>query len=147
MTAPSPDIPALHEQHVIIVSTVKAKEAIGIQLKHEQVKQLNDKYVERHHKRYETYVGAKTTETLTESFLMLATKVVGAFVRLKDAEALQNELKYDYIITKELSAVVGGLALRCGQIFAVANAVLITTNHIDFSAEQQKPEQSSATAE
>jgi len=32
-------------------------------------------------------------------------------------------------------------------MLAVTNAVLITTNHIDFSAEQQKPEQSSATAE
>ena len=63
-------------------------------------------------------------------------------MRLKDGVALQNKLKNDYIITKELSAVAGGLALRCGRMLAVANAVLITTNHIDFSAEQQKPEQS-----
>jgi len=79
-------------------------------------------------------VGAKTTESLIESFLMLATKAVGAFVRLKDADALQNELKNDYIITKELSAVAGGLALRCGRLLAVTNAVLITTKHIDFSS-------------
>jgi len=77
----------------------------------------------------------------------VATKAVGAFVRLKDGVALQNKLKNDYIITKELSAVAGGLALRCGRMLAVANAVLITINHIDFSAEQQKPEQSSTTAE
>jgi len=32
-------------------------------------------------------------------------------------------------------------------MLAVARAVLITTKHIDFSAEQQKPEQSSTTAE
>ena len=63
-------------------------------------------------------------------------------MRLKNGVALQNKLKNDYIITKELSAVAGGLALRCGRMLAVANAVLITTNHIDFSAEQQKPEQS-----
>ena len=55
----------------------------------------------RHYKRYETYVGAKTTETLIESFLSLSTKALGMFVRLKDVGALQNELKNDYIITKE----------------------------------------------
>ena len=65
-------------------------------------------------------MGAKTTETLIESFLSLATKAVGMFARLKDAEALQNELKNDFIIAKELSAVAGGLALRCGRLLAVA---------------------------
>jgi len=102
------------------------------------VKRLGVKNVEKDYKRYETYVGAKTTGT---------TKAVGTFVRLKDAGVLQNELKNDYIIVKELSKELGGLALRCGRMLAVAKAVLITTKHIDFSAEQQKPEQSSTTAE
>ena len=103
--------------------------------------------MEKHYKWGETYVGDKTTETLIESFLMLVMKAVGTFARFKDGAALQNELKNDYIITKELSAVAGCLALRCGRMLAVANAVLITIKHIDFSAEQQKPEQPSATAE
>jgi hypothetical protein len=87
---PGPDIPALREQLAILVSTGKSKEAIGVQLTHEQVKRLDAKDVEKHYKRYETYVGAKTTETLIESFLSLATKAVGMFARVKDAEALQN---------------------------------------------------------
>ena len=62
-------------------------------LTHEQVRRLEDKDVTRHYKRYETYVGAKTTETLIESFLSLSTKAIGMVVRLKDAEALKNELK------------------------------------------------------
>ena len=56
-------------------------------------------------------------------------------VRLKDTEALQNELKNDYIITKELSNISGNLALRCGRLLAVANAFLITAKHVDFSTE------------
>ena len=55
-------------------------------------------------------------------------------VRLKDTEALQNELKNDYIITKELS----NLALRCGRLLAVANVFLITAKHVDFSAEEPR---------
>ncbi len=135
--APGPNIPALREQLAILVSTGKCKEAIGTQLSHDQVKRLSDKEVMRAHKRYETYVGAKTTETLIDSFLSFATKALGVVVRLKDADALHAELKNDYIITKELSSLSGGLALRCGRMLAVANAFLITVKHVDFSNAEQ----------
>ena len=134
--APGPDIPALREQLAILFSTGKCKEAIGVNLTDEQVKRLEDKDVMRHYKRYETYVGAKTTKTQIKSFLLLGTKVLGMVVRLKDSEALQNELKNYYIITKELPALSGGLALRCGRMLAVANVVLITAKHVDFSSDE-----------
>ena len=135
--APGPNIPELREQLAILVSTGKCKEAIGTQLTHDQVKRLSDKEVMSAHKRYETYVGAKTTETLIDSFLSFATKAIGVVVRLKDADALHAELKNDYIITKELSSLSGGLALRCGRMLAVANAFLITAKHVDFSNAEQ----------
>ena len=131
-----PDIPALREQLAILVSTGKCKEAIGVNLTHEQVRRLEDKDVIKHCKRYEAHVGARTTETLIDSFLLFSTKAINLVVKLKDAEALQNELKNDYIITKELSNLSGNLALRCGQMLAVANAFLITAKHVDFSAER-----------
>jgi len=53
-TAPGPDIPALREQLAVLVSTGKAKEAIGVELTHEQVKRLSDKEVKKYTKRYET---------------------------------------------------------------------------------------------
>ena len=133
LPAPGPDIPALREQLAILVSTGKCKEAIGVNLTHEQVRRLEDKDVMKHYKRYETYVGAKTTETLIDSFLSFSRKVLSWVVRLKDAEALQNELKNDYIITKELSALSGELALKCGRLLAVANAFLISAKHVDFN--------------
>ena len=133
--APAADIPALREQLAILVSTGKCKEAMGLNLTHEQVRRLDDKEVMKHYKKYETYVGAKTTETLIESFLSFSTKALGLLVRLKDTETLQNELKNDYIITKELSNLSGNIALRCGRLLAFANAFLITAKHVDFSAE------------
>ena len=57
LTAPGPDIPALREELAVMVSTGKAKEAIGVQLTQEQVKRLSDKDVEKYIKRYETNVG------------------------------------------------------------------------------------------
>ena len=75
-----PDIPALHEELAILVSTGKAEEAISVPLTQEQVKRLEPKDVEKYYKRYETYVGAKTTETLVGSFVSFSTRTVAAFV-------------------------------------------------------------------
>ena len=132
------DIPALREQLAILVSTGKCKEAIGVNFTQEQVKRLEDKDVMKYCKRYDAYVGAKTIETLIESFLSFSTKALSLVVKLKDTEALQNELKNDYIITKELSNLSGNIALRCGRLLAVANAFLITAKHVDFSAEEPR---------
>ena len=135
---PDPDIPAHREQLAILVSTGKCKESIGVNLTHDQVKRLDDKEVIRYYKRYETYVGTKTTETLINSFLSFSTKALSLAVKIKDDDAMQNELKNDYIITKEMSTLSGGLALRCGRLLGVANAFLITAKHIDFT-EQLHP--------
>ena len=81
---PATNIPELREQLAILVSTGKCKEAIGVNLTHEQVRRLDEKEVMKHYKRYETYVGAKTTETLIDSFLSFSTKALGLVVKLKD---------------------------------------------------------------
>ena len=134
---PGPDIPAHREQLAILVSTGKCKEASGVNLSHHQVKQLDNKDVIKYYKRYETYVCAKTTETLIDSFLSFSTKALGWVVKIKDADALHNELKNDYIITKEMSTLSGGLALKCGRLLAIANAFLITAKHVDFAEHLQ----------
>ena len=90
LTAPGPDIPALREQLAVLVSTGKAKDAIGVQLTHEQVKRLSDKDVEKYAKRYETYVGAKTTDSLIDSCIFLVTKVVGMAVNIKARRRLSK---------------------------------------------------------
>ena len=55
LPAPGPDIPALRKQFEILVSTGKCKEAIGVNLTHDQVRRLEDKDVMRHYKKYERH--------------------------------------------------------------------------------------------
>ena len=131
--APSTNIPALREQLAVLVSTGRCKEAIGASLTQDQVKRLDEKEVIKYYKRYETYVGSKTTDSLIDNFLSLAIKGVGMIVKIDDANALKNELKSDFIITKEMSQFCGGLALRFGSALAVVNAAAITAKHVDFS--------------
>jgi len=150
--AAGPDILALREKLAVLVSSGKAKEAIGVQLTHEQVKRLSDKEVERYAKRYTTYVGSKTTESFIDSCIFLVTKVVGMAVKIKDIDAYQEELRNDYILNNELSILAGNLALKCGRFLAAANAALITTKHIDFDSPfqtkaEEVPQQPSPTVE
>ena len=110
-----------------------------MQLTHDQVKRLSDKDVQKYSKRYEAYIGNKTTEALVDSFIMLYSKAVGKLVSIDDVKALQEELNKDYIITQELSTLVGGLALRFGRFLALANTALITAKHIMFETPPTPP--------
>ena len=119
----------------ILVSTEKSKEAIGVQLTHEQVKRLPDNDLQKYSKRFEAYFGNKTTESLIDSFIMLYSKGVEMVVSIDDVKKLQEELNKDYIINQELSTLAGGLALRFGRFLALANTALITAKHIKFEKE------------
>ena len=127
--------PAQREKLAILVSTGKSKEAIGMQLTHDQVKRLTYKDVQKYSKRYESYIGNKTTKALVDSALMLLTKGVGMVVQVDDVKELQKELRNDYIINQGLSTLAGCLALRFVRFLALANADLITTKHMKFEKE------------
>jgi len=146
--APTINIPAHREQLAMLVSTRRCKEAIGKSLTQEQVKGLSEKEVITYYKRYETFVGSKTTDSMIDNFLSLAIKGVGMVVKIDDANALKNELKGDFIINKEMCQFCGGLALRFGSALALVNAAAITAKHVDFDqVTEQITEQSAVITE
>lgn len=110
------------------------KEVLGSQLSHEQVKGLTDDEVEKFYKRYEAYIGSKTTETLLQRIFMLASKAIGMVVKVDDVEALQK----DFVINSTFSSVAGNMTLRSGRLLAFGNAALITAKHINFEKEPAK---------
>ena len=68
------NIPAQREKLAVLILTGRSTEAIGVQLTHDQVKRLSDKDVQKYSKRYEAYIGNKTTESLIGSLIMLYSK-------------------------------------------------------------------------
>jgi len=146
--APSINIPALCEELAVLVSTGRCKEAVGVSLSQEQVKRLDDKEVMKYYKRYETYIGAKTTDSLIDSALSLTIKFVGSVLKINDEDALKNRLKNDFLVYKQMSHFFGKLAMNYSNALAVTSAVLITTNHVDFGVSaQQITEQSPVITE
>ena len=79
--------------------------------------------MEEFYKRYEAYVGSKTTKT------------VDMVVEVNDVEALQKELQKEFVLNSTLSSVAGNMALGCDLLLPVANAALITDKHIGFEKE------------
>ena len=137
---PANNVPELFQKLAVLVSTSKTKEALGVQLCQEQVKCLTDKEVEEFYKRYEAYVSSKTTNTLIQSFLMLASKAIGMVVKVNDVQASKKDLQKEFVINSMLSSVAGNIALHCGCLVPVANAALITANNIAFEKEpEQEP--------
>ena len=137
VTPAANDISTKREKLAVLVSTGKAKEAIGVQLTQDQVKRLSDKEVEKYNKRQEAYIGSKTTESLIDSFLMLFIKGLGMVVKIDNVEKLQQDLQNDFIINHELSSLSGGVALSCGCWLALANAALITAKHVQLETEPE----------
>ena len=110
-----------------------------MQLTHDQVKRLSNKDVQKYSKRYEAYIGNKTTESLIDSAMMLYSMGIGMVVSIDDVKKLQEELNNDYIINQELSSLAGGLALRFGRFLALANTALITAKHVKFETPPTPP--------
>ena len=116
--APGNDIPAKREKLAVLVSTGKAKEAVGVQLTHDQVKRLSDKEVEKYHKRQEAYIGSKTTESLIDSFLMLISKGLGLVVKIDDVDKLHHQPR---------ALLAGGW--RCFELWALAGPGQCSPHH------------------
>lgn len=77
VSLPGNNIPEQCGKLAVLVSMDQCKEAIGTRVTHDQVKRLTYKDVENYYKRYEACADSKTTESLTQSFFMLASKVIG----------------------------------------------------------------------
>lgn len=121
---PANNIPEQCKKLAVLVSTDKTKRCSA----------PNFDEVEKFYKRYEAYIGSKTTETLLQRIFMLASKAIGMVVKVDDVEALQK----DFVINSTFSSVAGNMALRSGRLLAFGNAALITAKHINFEKEPAK---------
>ena len=59
-------------------------------------------------------------------------------MKIKDADALKNELKNDNIISNEVATMYGWFSLKYGRLVALANSVLIAAYNVDFTADEQR---------
>ena len=111
------------------------------------VKKLSERDVEKYFNRYQSVMGKKINGGLIDSSLQLVSKAISYLVPVDDIEALCNDLKNDDLVNRELSSIVGLLALKSGRLAALASGIFQVAKHIKFNKNQQEPVNISTTGQ
>ena len=113
------------------------KEYLGVDMSLGDVKKLSEKDVEKYFNRYQAVMGKKINGGLVDSSLQLVSKLISYLVPVDDIESLCNDLKNDDLVNRELSNIVGLLALKAGRLAALASGIFQVAKHIKFNKNQQ----------
>ena len=133
----SDDIEIKQESLAILASLGTTKEYLGVDMSLGDVKKLSVKDVDKYYNRYQAVLGKKISGGLVDSSLQLVSQVISYVVPVDDIEALCLDLKNDDLVNRELTNIVGLLALKAGRLAALASGVFQVAKHIKFNKNQQ----------
>ena len=82
-------------------------------------------------------MGKKINGGLVDSSLQLVSKVISYMVPVDDIEALCVDLKNDDLVNRELTNIVGLLALKAGRLAALASGLFQVAKHVKIGKIQE----------
>ena len=138
-TNQSEDLEIKQESLAILAVLGTTKEYLGVDMSLGDVKKLTERDVEKYFNRYQSVMGKKINGGLVDSSLQLVSKVISYLVPVDDIEALCNDLKNDDLVNRELTNIVGFLALKSGRLAALASGLFQVAKHIKFNKNKQEP--------
>ena len=133
----SDDIEIKQESLAILASLGTTKEYLGVDMSLGDVKKLSVKDVDKYYNRYQAVLGKKISSGLVDSSLQLVSQVISYVVPVDDIEALCLDLKNDDLVNRELTNIVGLLALKAGRLAALASGAFQVAKHVKFNKIQQ----------
>ena len=74
---------------------------------------------------------------MVDSSLQLVSKVISYIVPVDDIEALCDDLKNDDLVNREITNLVGILALKAGRLAALASGLFQVAKHIKINKLQE----------
>ena len=125
------------ESLAILAALGTTKEYLGVDMSLGDVKKLSVKDVEKYYNRYQAVLGKKINGGLVDSSLQLISKVISYMVPVDDIEALCKDLKNDDLVNRELTNIVGLLALKAGRLAALASGIFQVAKHVKIGKIQQ----------
>ena len=111
------------------------------------VKKMSQKDVEKYYVRYQAVLGKHVTGELTESVIDVTSKATSYVLTIDDTDELSKELHNNDAVMRELSALVGYLALNGGRFVALAIAIFIIAKHVKLGENQKKPKETQVSEE
>ena len=125
------------ESLAILAALGTTKEYLGVDMSLGDIKKLSVKDIEKYYNRYQAVLGKKINGGLVDSSLQLISKVISYMVPVDDIESLCDDLKNDDLVNRELTNIVGLLALKAGRLAALASGLFQVAKHVKFNKIQQ----------
>ena len=104
------------------------------------IKRLSPKQVEKYFNRYKTVMGKKLSTGLVESAISAASVLISYVIPVDDVEALNEDLKNDDLVKRELSNFAGLLVLKGGRLVALASGLFKVAKHVKLRPSEENEE-------
>ena len=131
------DIEVKRESLAILASLGSTEEFLGKAMSLGDIKRLSPKQVEKYFNRYKTVMGKKVTGGLVESAISAASVLISYVIPVDDVEALNEDLKNDDLVKRELSNFAGMLVLKGGRLVALASGLFKVAKHVKLRPSEE----------
>ena len=131
------DLEVKRESLAILASLGSTEEFLGKAMSLGDIKRLSPKHVEKYFNRYKTVMGKKVTGGLVESAISAASVLISYVIPVDDVEALNEDLKNDDLVKRELSNFAGLLVLKGGRLVALASGLFKVAKHVKLRPSEE----------
>ena len=139
---PDDDLEVKRESLAILASLGSTEEFLGKAMSLGDVKKLSSKQVEKYFNRYKTVMGKQVSTGLVESAISAASVLVSYVIPVDDVEALNEDLKNDDLVKRELSNFAGLLVLKGGRLVALASGLFKVAKHVKLRPFEENEDES-----
>ena len=136
-TTEQDDLETHRESLAILASLGSTEEFLGKAMSLGDIKRLSPKQVEKYFNRYKTVMGKKVTGGLVESAISAASVLISYVIPVDDVEALNEDLKNDDLVKRELSNFAGMLVLKGGRLVALASGLFKVAKHVKLRSSEE----------
>ena len=131
------DLKVERESLAILASLGSTEEFLDKAMSLGDIKRLSPKGVEKYFNRYKTVMGKKVTGGLVESAISAASVLISYVIPVDDVEALNEDLKNDDLVKRELSNFAGLLVLKGGRLVALASGLFKVAKHVKLRPSEE----------
>ena len=131
------DLETERESLAILASLGTTEEFLGKAMSLGDIKKLSPKQVKKYFNHYKTVMGKKVTGGLVESAISAASVLISYVIPVDDVEALNEDLKNDDLVKRELSNFAGLLVLKGGRLVALASGLFKVAKHVKLRPSEE----------
>ena len=131
------DLDTQRESLAILASLGSTEEFLGKAMSLGDIKRLSPKQVKKYFNRYKTVMGKKVSTGLVESAISAASVLISYVIPVDDVEALNEDLKNDDLVKRELSNFAGLLVLKGGRLVALASGLFKVAKHVKLRPSEE----------